>query len=87
VKTVLHKRVDAVEKLYVADGRRRLTFNFIVLPFGRMTFSGHPHNRTFRLVQEFYQSFYVLGRCRQNELLLNVSQTTQPKLAEPDLIA
>ncbi len=26
----------------------RLTFNFVMLPFGRTTFSGHPYNRVFR---------------------------------------
>jgi hypothetical protein len=42
-----------------------------------MIFSGHPWDRFFRLAQEPYQPSYVLGRCRQDELLFDVSQATQ----------
>jgi hypothetical protein len=66
---------DAVEKLFRGEGPGGSPSTFAALPFEEMAFSGHPRNRIFRLVQEFYQSFYVLGRCRQNDARMNCSLT------------
>lgn len=70
--------LDAVEKLYMTGGPRQLTFDFVVLPFGRMAFSGRPCNRMFRLVQKLYQPLHVLGSGRQDELLFRITETSQP---------
>ena len=52
-----------------------------------MAASGHRCSRFFALVYEPDQSFDVLNRCRQKELLACSWQTAQPQLTKVNLIA